>query len=41
MAFSTKDLPYGAEYAKSNRAACKGCHNLISQVDLPELNDYL
>ncbi|KAK6108650.1 Poly(ADP-ribose) polymerase catalytic domain family protein [Brugia pahangi] len=31
---SAKDLPYGAEYAKSNRAACKGCHGLISQDSL-------
>uniref|UniRef100_A0A8R1Y175 Poly [ADP-ribose] polymerase n=1 Tax=Onchocerca volvulus TaxID=6282 RepID=A0A8R1Y175_ONCVO len=26
MASLGKDLSYGAEYAKSNRAACKGCH---------------
>ncbi|KAL3985863.1 Poly(ADP-ribose) polymerase catalytic domain family protein [Acanthocheilonema viteae] len=34
MALSTKDLPYGAEYAKSNRAACKACNGLISQGSL-------
>ncbi|VDK72423.1 unnamed protein product [Litomosoides sigmodontis] len=34
MASSGKDLPYGAEYAKSNRAACKGCRGLISQDSL-------
>ncbi|EJD75827.1 WGR domain-containing protein [Loa loa] len=34
MASSAKDLPYGAEYAKSNRASCKGCHGLISQDSL-------
>uniref|UniRef100_A0A158Q7G0 Poly [ADP-ribose] polymerase n=1 Tax=Elaeophora elaphi TaxID=1147741 RepID=A0A158Q7G0_9BILA len=34
MASSVKDLPYGAEYAKSNRAACKGCNGLISQDSL-------
>lgn len=32
MASSARDLPYGAEYAKSGRAACKGCDGLISQV---------
>jgi hypothetical protein len=26
------ELPYGAEYAKSGRASCKGCKNNISQV---------
>ncbi|VDM07643.1 unnamed protein product [Wuchereria bancrofti] len=34
MVSSAKDLPYGTEYAKSNRAACKGCHGLISQDSL-------
>ncbi|CAG9535656.1 unnamed protein product [Cercopithifilaria johnstoni] len=34
MASSADDLPYGAEYAKSSRAACKGCHGLISQDSL-------
>lgn len=27
-----QDLPYGAEYAKSNRALCKGCKNSILKV---------
>ncbi|OZC07955.1 PADR1 domain protein [Onchocerca flexuosa] len=34
MASMGRDLSYGAEYAKSNRAACKGCHGLISQNSL-------
>uniref|UniRef100_A0A914VFI9 Poly [ADP-ribose] polymerase n=1 Tax=Plectus sambesii TaxID=2011161 RepID=A0A914VFI9_9BILA len=29
-----KDLPYGVEYAKSNRSMCKGCKNPISQESL-------
>ncbi|KAL3086629.1 hypothetical protein niasHT_037755 [Heterodera trifolii] len=29
-----KEPPYGAEYAKSNRASCKGCKQLISQGEL-------
>jgi hypothetical protein len=29
---TNKELPYGAEYAKSGRAACKGCKELISKV---------
>uniref|UniRef100_A0A915PHG3 Poly [ADP-ribose] polymerase n=1 Tax=Setaria digitata TaxID=48799 RepID=A0A915PHG3_9BILA len=29
-----KNFPYGVEYARSNRAACKGCNGLISQGSL-------
>ncbi|MFH4982731.1 hypothetical protein AB6A40_009440 [Gnathostoma spinigerum] len=29
-----KQLPFAAEYAKSGRAACKGCQNLIAQGSL-------
>lgn len=28
------DLPYGTEYAKSGRAACKDCKNLIGKGTL-------
>lgn len=31
---TNKELPYGAEYAKSGRAACKGCKELISKDSL-------
>lgn len=27
-----KEAPYGAEYAKSGRAACKGCREPIQKV---------
>ena len=34
MADDIIDLPFRAEYAKSNRAACKACKNKIDKSEL-------
>ena len=34
MADEVVDLPYRAEYAKSGRAACKGCKEKIEKGEL-------
>ena len=34
MADEVVDLPYRAEYAKSGRAACKGCKEKIDKGEL-------
>ena len=34
MAEEEHDIPYKAEYAKSNRSSCKACKNTISKESL-------